>query len=199
MTQSSACSPTCAAVLPVLAELRPPLFLGGRSWWHLRLRNLSCYEALSVKQGALLAAGGRGSAVMEHLLLEVATTPLRLIAAKSEKSRSELGRFLAKQVRTRARGKMLRGPGRPLRACLAALRSTRCFKGREKRCLVTLAPSSGLAHGRDVRACLKRLKRAFCFLFWGTFPSPLTYPLAALWPRLVDVTFGNICSLFLCN
>lgn len=41
---------------------------------------------------------------MEHLLLEVAAAPLRLIAAKNEKSRSELGRFLAKQVRARARG-----------------------------------------------------------------------------------------------
>ncbi|XP_070274183.1 LOW QUALITY PROTEIN: midasin [Myotis yumanensis] len=37
---------------------------------------------------------------MEHLLLEVAAAPLRLIAAKNEKSRSELGRFLAKQVWT---------------------------------------------------------------------------------------------------
>ncbi|XP_020142630.2 midasin isoform X1 [Microcebus murinus] len=37
---------------------------------------------------------------MEHLLLEVAAVPLRLIAAKNEKSRSELGRFLAKQVWT---------------------------------------------------------------------------------------------------
>ncbi|XP_066867568.1 midasin isoform X2 [Kogia breviceps] len=37
---------------------------------------------------------------MEHLLLEVAAAPLRLIAAKNEKSRSELGRFLVKQVWT---------------------------------------------------------------------------------------------------
>ncbi|XP_054990862.1 midasin [Sorex araneus] len=37
---------------------------------------------------------------MEHLFLEVAAAPLRLIAAKNEKSRSELGRFLAKQVWT---------------------------------------------------------------------------------------------------
>ncbi|XP_053447165.1 midasin isoform X2 [Nycticebus coucang] len=37
---------------------------------------------------------------MEHLLLEVVAAPLRLIAAKNEKSRSELGRFLAKQVWT---------------------------------------------------------------------------------------------------
>ncbi|XP_035880357.1 midasin isoform X5 [Phyllostomus discolor] len=37
---------------------------------------------------------------MEHLLLEVGAAPLRLIAAKNEKSRSELGRFLAKQVWT---------------------------------------------------------------------------------------------------
>lgn len=112
---------------------------------------------------------------MEHLSLEVAATPLRLIAAKSEKSRSELGRFLAKQVGTGARGRMLRGPGRPLRACLAALRSMRCFKEREKRCLVTLAPSSGLAHGRDVRACLKRLKRAFFFIL-GNLPFSTDLP-----------------------
>ncbi|XP_064216909.1 midasin isoform X1 [Aotus nancymaae] len=37
---------------------------------------------------------------MEHFLMEVAAAPLRLIAAKNEKSRSELGRFLAKQVWT---------------------------------------------------------------------------------------------------
>ncbi|XP_032340488.1 LOW QUALITY PROTEIN: midasin [Camelus ferus] len=37
---------------------------------------------------------------MEHLLLEVVAAPLRLIAAKNEKSRSELGRFLVKQVWT---------------------------------------------------------------------------------------------------
>lgn len=53
-----------------------------------------------MKQGALVAARGRGSAIMEHLLLDVAAAPLRLIAAKNEKSRSELGRFLTKQVRT---------------------------------------------------------------------------------------------------
>uniref|UniRef100_A0A8C2VSB7 Midasin n=1 Tax=Chinchilla lanigera TaxID=34839 RepID=A0A8C2VSB7_CHILA len=37
---------------------------------------------------------------MEHLSLEVASAPLRLIAARNEKSRGELGRFLAKQVWT---------------------------------------------------------------------------------------------------
>ncbi|KAM5256760.1 midasin [Ctenodactylus gundi] len=37
---------------------------------------------------------------MEHLLVEVAAAPLRLIVAKNEKSRSELGRFLAKQIWT---------------------------------------------------------------------------------------------------
>ncbi|XP_058163130.1 midasin isoform X2 [Dasypus novemcinctus] len=37
---------------------------------------------------------------MEHLSMEVAAAPLRLIAAKNEKSRNELGRFLAKQVWT---------------------------------------------------------------------------------------------------
>uniref|UniRef100_A0A8I3X1N2 Midasin n=1 Tax=Callithrix jacchus TaxID=9483 RepID=A0A8I3X1N2_CALJA len=37
---------------------------------------------------------------MEHFLMEVAAEPLRLIAAKNEKSRNELGRFLAKQVWT---------------------------------------------------------------------------------------------------
>ncbi|XP_042842742.1 midasin [Panthera tigris] len=47
-----------------------------------------------------MTAGGGGSAVMEHLFLEVAAAPLRLLAAKNEKSRSELGRFLAKQVWT---------------------------------------------------------------------------------------------------
>lgn len=47
---------------------------------------------------------------MEHLFLEVAAAPLRLLAAKNEKSRSELGRFLAKQVKEGGRGKL---PGRP--------------------------------------------------------------------------------------
>ena len=56
--------------------------------------------APSVEWGTRVAACGRGPAVMEHLLLEVAAAPLRLIAAKNEKSRSELGRFLDKQVRT---------------------------------------------------------------------------------------------------
>lgn len=37
---------------------------------------------------------------MEHLFLEVAATPLRLIAGKNEKCRNELGRFLTKQVWT---------------------------------------------------------------------------------------------------
>uniref|UniRef100_M3YCJ9 ATPase dynein-related AAA domain-containing protein n=1 Tax=Mustela putorius furo TaxID=9669 RepID=M3YCJ9_MUSPF len=37
---------------------------------------------------------------MEHLFLDVAAAPLRLLAAKNEKTRSELGRFLAKQVWT---------------------------------------------------------------------------------------------------
>ncbi|XP_069866566.1 midasin isoform X1 [Dipodomys merriami] len=37
---------------------------------------------------------------MEHFLLDVAAAPLRLIAAKNEKSRSELGRFLTKPVWT---------------------------------------------------------------------------------------------------
>lgn len=43
--------------------------------------------------------GAAGPADMEHLFLEVAAAPLRLLAAKNEKSRSELGRFLAKQVK----------------------------------------------------------------------------------------------------
>lgn len=50
---------------------------------------------------------------MEHFLLEVAAAPLRLIAAKNEKSRSELGRFLAKQVRREVRGKAPDRLGRP--------------------------------------------------------------------------------------
>lgn len=56
---------------------------------------------------------------MEHLLLEVAAAPLRLIAAKSEKSRSELGRFLVKQVRE---GREPGGPCRPPGACPLSLR-----------------------------------------------------------------------------
>lgn len=46
---------------------------------------------------------------MEHLLLEVAAAPLRLIAAKNEKSRSELGRFLVKRAREGTGGKEI-GP-----------------------------------------------------------------------------------------
>lgn len=88
--------------------------LGGRSWWQLRPGKPGGSAALSVRQGALVASRDRGPAVMEHLSLEVAATPLRLIAAKNEKSRSELGRFLAKQVRTRERGKT---PGRPRLPC----------------------------------------------------------------------------------
>lgn len=56
---------------------------------------------------------------MEHLFLEVAATPLRLLAAKNEKSRSELGRFLAKQVKEGGRGK---SPGRHLPPLARALR-----------------------------------------------------------------------------
>ncbi|XP_040839706.1 midasin isoform X2 [Ochotona curzoniae] len=37
---------------------------------------------------------------MEHLMLEVAATTLRIIAGKNDKSRNELGRFLTKQVWT---------------------------------------------------------------------------------------------------
>ena len=56
---------------------------------------------------------------MEHLFLEVAATPLRLLAAKNEKSRSELGKFLAKQVKEGGRGK---SPGRHLPPLARALR-----------------------------------------------------------------------------
>ena len=47
---------------------------------------------------------------MEHLFLDVAAAPLRLLAAKNEKTRSELGRFLAKQVKEGGRRK---SRGRP--------------------------------------------------------------------------------------
>ncbi|KAG8524470.1 Midasin, partial [Galemys pyrenaicus] len=50
--------------------------------------------------GNAVASQGGGPLVMEHLLLEVAAAPLQLIAAKNEKSRGELGRFLTKQVWT---------------------------------------------------------------------------------------------------
>ena len=70
-----------------------------------------------------MAARGGGPVIMEHLLLEVAAAPLRLIAAKNEKSRSELGRFLVKQVREGAGGKELgRTPPPPPGACPMALR-----------------------------------------------------------------------------
>nr|XP_020753857.1 midasin-like [Odocoileus virginianus texanus] len=71
-----------------------------RSWWQFRRGYLSGSGVLRAKQGALVAARGGGPVIMEHLLLEVAAAPLRLIAAKNEKSRSELGRFLVKQVWT---------------------------------------------------------------------------------------------------
>lgn len=73
------------------------------------VRDLSGSGTPSAKQGALVAVGDRGPAVMEHLFLDVAAAPLRLLAAKNEKTRSELGRFLAKQVKEGGRGK---SPGR---------------------------------------------------------------------------------------
>lgn len=77
---------------------------------------------------------------MEHLLLDVAAAPLRLIAAKNEKSRSELGRFLTKQVRTRARGKM---PGRqgPVSSCPAHLRGYSLLSRGERSGVLSRWPS----------------------------------------------------------
>lgn len=108
---------------------------------------------------------------MEHLLLDVAAAPLRLIAAKNEKSRSELGRFLTKQVRTGARGKCP-----PTRAGLFVPRAPAllhsAFKGREKRRLVALALSPGLASGGRVHACLG-LEGTFCF-YLGELSLPFS-------------------------
>lgn len=92
-----------------------------------------------------MAARGGGPVIMEHLFLEVAAAPLRLIAAKNEKSRSELGRFLVKQVRGGAGGKEL---GRPPPHRLARA-PWPCAKtqGTGERRLVTLARSPRLVRG----------------------------------------------------
>lgn len=86
--------------------------VGGRSWWQLGLGNPGG-SAAQREAGSASGSRDRGPAVMEHLSLEVAAAPLHLIAAKNEKSRNELGRFLAKQVRTRERGKTPRRPRPP--------------------------------------------------------------------------------------
>lgn len=114
--------------------------------WHLGIS-----EREAVNAGV---PRNRGLGVMEHLLLEVAATPLRLIAAKNEKSRSELGRFLAKQVRKGGRGKAW---GRPWSSLGALWR------------LVTLAGSLWLHGGRGVRTCLRRLRGASPHS-WGSLP-----------------------------
>lgn len=112
---------------------------------------------------------------MEHLSLEVAAAPLRLIAAKNEKSRGELGRFLAKQVRTRARG-----------GCPAAL---------PRRALPPGERGAAPGHpGRFPRAgpwrgVRRHGKEPLFFLFGGSRPflSPLTDP------RVAGVAFGKKC------
>ncbi|KAI5256381.1 Midasin [Manis pentadactyla] len=71
---------------------------GSRFPWGL-VGGISGSGVPSAKQEALVAARNGEPAIMEHLFLEV-VAPLRLIAAKNEKSRSELGRLLAKQVWT---------------------------------------------------------------------------------------------------
>lgn len=95
---------------------------------------------LSAKQGAPVAARGGGPVIMEHLLLEVAAAPLRLIAAKNEKSRSELGRFLVKQVREGTGGKEL---GRPLTAWRVPHGPARRRRGPEIRVLSLWPPPQG--------------------------------------------------------
>lgn len=115
---------------------------------------------------------------MEHLLLEVAAAPLRLIAAKNEKSRSELGRFLVKQVRE---GTRVKAPGRPRHPLARAPWPCAETQGTGKRRLVTLARSPGLARGGGVLAPLRSQEGAFCYSRGESlaFPSPPTYPLAA--------------------
>ena len=87
-----------------------------------------------------MAARGGGPVIMEHLLLGVAAAPLRLIAAKNEKSRSELGRFLVKQVREGTGGKEL---GRPLTAWRVPHGPARRRRGPEIRVLSLCPPPQG--------------------------------------------------------
>lgn len=109
-----------------------------------------------------MAARGGGPVIMEHLFLEVAAAPLRLIAAKNEKSRSELGRFLVKQVRGGAGGKELGRPPHPPPpgACPMALREDARDRGAAS-CHSGPLPKAG--QGRGVRARLRSLEGAFCF------------------------------------
>ena len=111
-----------------------------------------------------MAARGGGPVIMEHLLLEVAAAPLRLIAAKNEKSRSELGRFLVKQVREGAGGKEL---GRPHHRLARAPWPCAKTQGTGERRLVTLARSPRLVSGGGVRAHL----RSLLFFCGRVFPS----------------------------
>lgn len=77
---------------------------------------------------------------MEHLLLEVAAAPLRLIAAKNEKSRSELGRFLSKQVR---QGGRERAPGPPPHARCGSVRRRAALRGEKSGDLSLWPPPQG--------------------------------------------------------
>lgn len=104
---------------------------------------------------------------MEHLSMEVAAARLRLIASKNEKSRGELGRFLAKQVREyeeelrASPSHAPAGPGEPHRAGREASGVLLCLHpGRlvaEAASVLDflagflpLAPSTGVRLGRQV-------------------------------------------------
>lgn len=112
---------------------------------------------------------------MEHLLLEVAAAPLRLIAAKNEKSRSELGRFLAKQVRARARGGCPAAPRRCPRPCPAPLPGERRAASCPSGSLLRAGPWRRRPRGR-------RGRKEPLFFIWGKPPLAFStdFPHAAL-------------------
>lgn len=159
-----------------------------RSWWQFRRGDLSGSGVLSAKQGAPVAARGGGPVIMEHFLLDVAAAPLRLIAAKNEKSRSELGRFLVKQVRE-GEGRERVGPSPPppgarpvaLREDAGDRRAVSCHSGP--------FPKAGQWRRRP-RAFEEPGRSLLLFILWESIPfSPPIYFLAAPWLRAPNVTF----------
>jgi hypothetical protein len=93
MTRNAACFTTCAAARRLLAAPFPGGVVGSVSG-----SGTAATPRLLARSGEPSGRPGPGSLSMEHLLLEVAAAPLKLIAAKNEKSRSELDRFLTQPV-----------------------------------------------------------------------------------------------------
>lgn len=135
-----------------------------------------------------MAARDGGPVIMEHLLLDVAAAPLRLIAAKNEKSRSELGRFLVKQVREGEGGKELGRPHQPPGACPMALRED-AGDWRAVSCHSGPLPKAGQWRRRP-RSFEEPGRSLLLFILWESLPfSPPIYFLAAPWLRAPNVTF----------